>query len=212
MKLSQAWAKRATGGIGWPSKMPGGAIGLPAADCRTGQALAAGGVDGPCADCYATKANYQYPSVQVSQARRLALLDHPDWKRAMVWQIERLAEPYFRWHDSGDIQSERHLDNILDVCEATPAVRHWLPTQEWSLVRKVRRRRKFPRNLVVRFSARKYGDRPRMLVWRLWSSVERIPRAGRGRNVCPAPLQGNACGACRKCWDPKVKWVIYTKH
>lgn len=212
MRLTQAWARRATGGIGWPSKMPGGAIGLPAANCRTGQALAAGGVDGPCSDCYAEKNNYNYPSVKISQARRLELLAHPDWRRAMVWQIARLEEPYFRWHDSGDIQSVQHFEAILDVCEATPTVAHWLPTQEWGIVRKVRRYRKFPKNLVVRFSARKYGDKPRAMVWRLWSSVEKAPKPGRGRNVCPAHEQNNECRACRACWDPKIKWVIYTKH
>jgi len=30
--------------------------------------------------------------------------------------------------------------------------------------------------------------------------------------TCPAPKQGNACGDCRACWDPKVKNVAYGKH
>lgn len=30
--------------------------------------------------------------------------------------------------------------------------------------------------------------------------------------LCPAPAQGNACGDCRACWDPKTGHVIYHKH
>jgi hypothetical protein len=29
---------------------------------------------------------------------------------------------------------------------------------------------------------------------------------------CPASKQGNQCGSCRRCWNPKVKHVTYPKH
>lgn len=155
-------AREATGGLGTPSKMPGKSYGIPAANCPTGSKLAAGDVDGPCRDCYAKRNNYRYPSVQTAQARRLAALRHPDWARAMTFQILRSGETWFRWHDSGDVQDMDHLRKIVEVCEATPNVHHWLPTQEWTLVRQfVRDGGALPANLVVRFSARKYGDAPR---------------------------------------------------
>jgi hypothetical protein len=31
-------------------------------------------------------------------------------------------------------------------------------------------------------------------------------------HACPARLQGNACGACRACWNPNVKSVDYPLH
>ena len=33
-----------------------------------------------------------------------------------------------------------------------------------------------------------------------------------GAHVCPAPEQENYCGACRACWDRKVKVVSYRRH
>lgn len=213
----------ACGTLGTPSKMPGKSYGLPAANCHTGQRLARAGINGPCSDCYAVRGNYQYANVAASQARRLALLQHPDWTRAMVWQLKNAGDKYFRWHDSGDIQSLEHFAHIIAVCKATPNVRHWLPTQEWALVRTWRRAHgKLPKNLVIRFSARKYGDMPRPRVWRQWSSVvdnntwrilRKLGRVARRKVLaCPAPNQNNNCGKCRACWDGRINWVVYRKH
>lgn len=205
-------AKAITGGLGKPSKMPGLAYGLPAAACPTGSRLAEAGIAGPCSDCYAKKANYQYPSVATAQANRLRAIRHPDWTRAMVWSIRRAGETWFRWHDSGDIQDMEHLSKILDVCRQTPEVRHWIPTQEWGMVRKyVESGGTIPANVVVRFSARKYGDQPRLRVWDNWSSVSEgeIPQDA---FACPARNQGNQCLDCRACWDPSVVHVVYHKH
>lgn len=209
--MNKTQARAITGGLGEPSKMPGHAWGISADVCRTGRALAEGGVDGPCADCYALKGHYVYPSVQTAHARRLQALSHPDWSRVMAWSIRRAGDLYFRWHDSGDLQGLDHLDKIAEVARLTPEVKHWLPTQEWSLVRSYIRSHVLPPNLVIRFSARTYDAAPRFKVWGLWSSVLRggVPE---GAYECPASHQGNACGACRACWDPEVRWVAYHKH
>ena len=54
-------------------------------------------------------------------------LDHPQWVQAMVVLIDK--QPWFRWHDSGDIQSLEHLEKIFEVCRLTPETSHWLPTR-----------------------------------------------------------------------------------
>ena len=46
-------------------------------------------------------------------ARRLESLKHPQWVEAMVALIH--GEPWFRWHDSGDLQSPEHLKKIFEV-------------------------------------------------------------------------------------------------
>jgi len=181
--------------------MPGLSYSLPAWECITGAKLrkVPGSV---CAGCSAHKGNYtRYPAIKAAQYYRLATLMAPDWIPAMVTQIKR--QKFFRWHDSGDLQSVQHLINIFEVCKLTPATQHWLPTQE----------RKFlplntdsiPKNLLIRLSNAKNDTKPGR-AWDHWSTVVTTPRAG---HVCPAPDQGNECGSCRACWSKDVKEIQY---
>jgi hypothetical protein len=110
---------------------------------------------------------------------------------------------FFRWHDSGDIQSLKHLAKIFAVARLTPDVNHWLPTREAWVKPYLSRA---PKNLVIRFSM-PMVDQPAAESWSHTSTVV----SGPGR-TCPAPDQDNACGECRACWDPNVKNVAYGKH
>ena len=122
-------AREITGGLSKPSKMPGPAHNLPAVACKTGAKLVKipGSV---CAGCYALKGRYRFKNVQAALNRRLQALEDPRWVDAMVVVIT--GEKYFRWHDSGDIQSLKHLENIFEVCKRTPGTSHWMPTREAS--------------------------------------------------------------------------------
>ena len=110
----------------------------------------------------------------------------------------------FRWHDSGDIQSAKHLTNIFEVCKRTPGTRHWLPTQE-------RKYLQFldpaivPPNLIIRLSGSKI-DGPAPKSWPWTSSVVTTGR------TCPAPNQDNECKSCRNCWNKDIKNISYGKH
>ena len=95
-------AREITGGLSAPNKMPGQSINLPAWNCKTGVKLQA--VKGSvCAGCYAMKGRYRFPNVREAMDKRLAALTDPRWVDAMVTLIS--GEKWFRWHDSGDIQS-----------------------------------------------------------------------------------------------------------
>ena len=196
-------ASKITGGLSAPGKMPEGSYNLPASACQTGAKLAL--IPGtPCHGCYALKGRYRFPNVKDALARRLASLKHPDWVPAMVALIQGIK--HFRWHDSGDVQSAWHLQQIFKVCELTPDTMHWLPTQE----------RKYlplpgstiPPNLVIRLSNAKNDSLPGN-AWTHWSTVVTEPRAG---HVCPAPDQGGKCMSCRACWSKDVKEIQYRKH
>lgn len=107
LSLASAW--EIVGGLSRPSKMPGYAYGLPAKACKTGSKLV--GVPGSvCAGCYALKGNYRFGSVKSAQQRRLESLQHPRWVEAMITLLHALDIRWFRWHDSGDIQSPSHLE------------------------------------------------------------------------------------------------------
>ena len=194
-------ARQITGGLSKPSKMPGPAYNLPATECKTGAKLVKV-PDSVCEGCYALKGRYNFRNVRLALARRWASLKHPRWIEAMTVLIK--GEPYFRWHDSGDLQSVTHLANIMKVCKATPETSHWLPTREAGLM-KVINPAAIPTNLTIRFSSHMINQKP-VKFWPWTSTVST------GDFTCPASKQGNQCGSCRNCWDREVATVSYPKH
>ena len=204
--MTIARAQEIAGTLGNPSKMPGKSYGLPAVNCKVGGLLAKiGGT--VCSGCYALKGNYRFKSVQASQAKRLAGITHPEWVDAMTLMIEQSGETFFRWHDSGDIQSSEHLERIFEVARRLPGVQFWLPTKEYGLVKSPAQQ--CPPNLVIRVSgARVDGPAP---TWAENSSTVVSSLDGE-QDACPAPTQGNKCGDCRNCWDKGVKNVAYHVH
>ena len=208
-------AKRIIGhasGLGKPSKMPGYSTSLPASACKVGAKLrkVAGSV---CEGCYAFKGRYIFPDVQLGLSRRLAALNHPLWADAMSFLIDRYtdkADPFFRIHDSGDMQSIDHIKNWVKVARANPDVDFWAPSRETRMVKSVRAMLgdRWPSNLVIRLSAPMLGQGPA-------KGMQGYPTStvdyGQGHQ-CPAPTQGNKCGSCRACWDPTVANIDYHKH
>ena len=196
--MNKKEAKEITGGLSKPSKMPGHAYNLPAWRCKTGVKLqaVAGSV---CAGCYAMKGRYRFKNVKDALQRRMDSLDHPQWVQAMVVLIDK--QPWFRWHDSGDLQSLEHLEKIFEVCRLTPETRHWMPTREAWIKDHLDRA---PANLVIRFSPPMIGQENTT-----WPNSSMVVLKDAS---CPAPKQGGKCGSCRQCWDPAVKVVSYGKH
>lgn len=204
------------GGLSAPSKMPGYAYSLPARECRTGSKLAL--VEGStCSGCYALKGRYRFTNVQRALYRRLESITRPYWPEAMAELIARKtkpAVPYFRWHDSGDLQSVDHLARIVRVAELTPTIGHWLPTREYRTVADyLKEGGTFTPNINVRMSAHMVGGvipTFRGMPVTVSSVSAGDPPAGAHR--CPAPHQGNACGDCRACWSKDVPLVDYALH
>tara|TARA_R100001244_G_scaffold28431_1_gene27700 strand:- start:767 stop:1462 length:696 start_codon:yes stop_codon:yes gene_type:complete len=222
-----------TGGLSAPSKMPGPAFNLPAGACQTGAILAQ--IEGtPCFDCYALKGRYRFPNVKAALNKRLEKLYAPRWVEAIAVLINgrhwQKPEPVFRWHDSGDIQSAKHLTNIFEVCKGTPDTRHWLPTQE-------RKYLQFldpgivPPNLIIRLSGSKI-DGPAPKSWPWTSSVTsdhdldncaafRTNKTGHVHSLKAfnnftkerkKELDLGHCGSCRNCWNKDISSVAYRKH
>jgi hypothetical protein len=202
--------RRYVGGLSRPSKMPGHAYSLPAVECATGSRLVQ--VPGSvCHDCYALKGRYRFPQVQSALYARLAAITRAQWIDVMTELIQRTGDDYFRWHDSGDLQSVEHFAHICEVARRTPNVRHWIPTREYRTVNDYcASGGTIPPNLAVRLSAHMVDSPPP--TGDLPTSTVHTATAPQGSHVCPAPLQGNSCGDCRACWDPAVPNVSYHKH
>lgn len=198
------------GTLGKPSKMPGMSYGISAKLCNVGAKLAkiAGSV---CHGCYALKANYSYPSVMKAHIKRADSLYADGWVNAMVLQITKSKTEYFRWHDSGDLQSLQHLLNIVAVAEALPNVQFWLPTREKKIVNTyIDTFGAVPANLIVRVSAAMIdADAPMGFTNTSTVHDKRTEVVG---FECKAYLNNNKCGDCRACWNRDVANVSYRKH
>lgn len=202
MTKKEAWA--IVCGLSKPAKMPCPSYGLPASKCITGWILSQepGTV---CWKCYATRGQYQFKNVQLAQHKRLLSISDPRWVTAMTILIRGMD--FFRWHDSGDLQSLTHYNKICLVALLTPMTLHWLPTKEKRYLSLKR-----PPNLIVRYSLTKIDQSrgPRVPPHYYTSGV-----VTDGTHTCPASETiGGNCDMfnCRKCWDTSVKHVTYKLH
>lgn len=200
-------ANALVGGLSAPSKMPCHSFSISAFQCITGSKLRkiAGSV---CSKCYALKGRYVFPNVQAALARRLgvlarALVDNEfraEFISAMAYLVSR--DPWFRWHDSGDLQSAAHFALICDIARATPNTLHWLPTKEPRFVKG-----DIPSNLIVRVSA-PHIDQPAPKGSAHTSTVV----SDKSKATCRAFERQGKCGPCRMCWDKNVANVAYYEH
>lgn len=165
-----------------------------------------------CNGCYALGGFYNMPTVIQPRVE-----NQKNWKLAS-WVDEMVAalknERFFRWFDSGDIYKLELAEKILAVCERTPWVNHWIPTQSWDIEKFQPILRKIDAlpNVVIRASA-KHVDRP----------VDSFPNSSvvlSGHNkaselnvtICHSFNNAGKCGSCRACYDKTVKIIGYVQH
>ena len=206
-------ASMITGGLTQTSKMPCKSYSLPTEACITGFKMSkvAGSV---CASCYADKGFYSMyqNTIKPAQFARLDSINDPAWVDAMVALIG--SDPYFRWHDSGDLQGLYHFEKIVEVANLTPRTKHWLPTREYSIIKAfIAKGGTIPKNLIVRLSAM-YPDKPTVIPASLQgikgittSNVHTSKAIGK---ACKAPSQSGECRECRECWTDKP--ISYLMH
>lgn len=209
-RLTERQALAICGSLSNPSKMLGHGYALPAYRCRLGSFLQQI-PKAICFRCYAMRGRYLFPNVKAAMEKRLKSLTHPGWIEAITTLIYRSGDRYFRWHDSGDLQSIEHLRNIVAICKNLPRVKFWLPTREYQTVEAYRRAGgTIPPNLCVRYSAHLVDAAPPIHYGLPTSTVVSTTAPdSEDTHVCPAPRQNNRCGTCRACWDPSVSIVIY---
>ncbi len=207
--MNKKSALQYVGGLSNPSKMPCYGYSLPAADCKVGSRLRK--IEGSvCHGCYAFKGFYPFSNVQKALRKRARAINKKYWVDNMAYAINNQKYPFFRWHDSGDLQSEKHFNDILDVCEATPKIKHWLPTREYEIVENVLKQRTKPKNIAVRLSAHMVNESgPIVLAKRIGIQISEVSNKD---YTCPAHEQNNECQDCRKCWDQRIPNITYRLH
>lgn len=209
-------ARVGMGGLSQTKKMPCYSWSLSTSVCKTGGRLRKikGSV---CSKCYADKGNYNWPNVKHAHQERLRTYesDARIFVRVAITVLNNLVElgeEEFRWFDSGDLLSSDMLRDLIHIAREVPDMMFWLPTKEEGYVREYLSGTvvDIPSNLCIRLSTPMIGSQSSSIVHLKHPQVTRsyVGVEGNGIFQCPAPTQGNMCGSCRACWDPK-KFVSY---
>ena len=219
--LSKKDASIVCGTLTSTSKMPCKSYSLPTEACATGFKMAqiAGSI---CSSCYANKGFYSMyqNNIKPAQFARLDSINDDNWVSGMVSLIG--SDNYFRWHDSGDLQSVEHLEKIVQVALNTINCKHWLPTREYSIVKQYiakNGKKSIPNNLKIRLSAM-YPDKKVIIPTSLQgianvtvSNVHTSDLSLKSNDLgkaCAAPKQDGECRDCRLCWsDTPVSYAMH---
>ena len=190
------------------SKLGVKSISLDAKKCKTGSKLAkkSGTV---CNGCYALKGCYVFPVVKDAMARRLEFFNSKDFIPIMVWLLQSQTKKFFRWFDSGDIQTVFMGLNILEICKQTPDIKHWIPSKEYKMWRQVLKIESLPKNVCLRISSPNIDQKP-LDGFNNTSTVHENKKAF--GLECIAYKQEGKCLECKACYNPKVKNVSYPLH
>lgn len=183
---------------------------LQALDTCPGSISSTGELVDACKGCYATQGNYRYPNVKAPR-----LFNREDWKRD-DWVFEMVQsldnDRYFRWFDSGDMYALELARKIYMVMQATPHVKHWLPTRMHKFAKFqpiIELMRELP-NVVVRSSSDSVTGE--VLADQAHSSTIASSFNDPSIKVCGAYEHGGKCNGCRACWDQSVAVIGYVAH
>jgi len=153
------------------------------------------------------------PNVRNALQKRFDSIDKPEWVEAMTVVISaKETSGFFRWHDSGDIQSVEHLRKICQIAINLPSIKFWLPTREYSFVTQYKKQfGDIPSNLTIRLSSLMInGNAPTGIAKILGLTTSGVSKDN--SFTCPASNQDNKCLSCRACWDKSVTNVSYKLH
>ena len=168
-----------------------------------------------CNGCYAKKGMYRFPVVKNVREYNQKDYHKDDWVDRMVKEVVKFD--YFRWFDSGDIETIELATKIHSVIIKTPNVKHWLPTRSDKVgsispfITKIMGRN----NVSVRKSADNTGvDKPeRGGVISFVIKKDAIEAAHKkGIFVCPVGMYADqkSCDTCTACYtDQKVAYVLH---
>lgn len=157
------------------------------------------------------------PNVYAALSARLDLMSSPEWVPSMIQKIRKEEQTgFFRWFDSGDLQSLKNLRDIVRIALALPEIKFWLPTKEYGIVSEYfELYGPFPENLTVRLSAymvNKSGPDSLAAAMGLTTSEVHSNESAAIGTHCPSSKQGNKCLDCRACWSNDVQTVVYRLH
>ena len=209
MKIKELENKLGT--LSVPSKMPSYSFSIPAQKCITGSKLRLK-KNSTCSSCYALKGRYVFPNVKEALFNRLNKMNSLGFDKWTELIARKEKSGFFRWHDSGDLQSIDHLKAIVTIANNLPKIKFWLPSREVKIIKDyINDGNVIPDNLNIRISAFFIGSalNPKELK-KLGCTGSSV--GFKGSFNCPSSKQGNKCLDCRACWNKNIDNVNYHLH
>jgi len=174
-----------------------------------------------CKGCYAKKGMYRFPVVKAVREYNKSDYHNDDWIERMVAKVKKFD--YFRWFDSGDIETPELAKKISEVIGKTPNVKHWLPTRSdkissinkvitlWKPINSLTN----GGNVSLRLSADNIGfkkERPGVNSYVI-RPADLSEAKKRSIYICPVTLPGStqkSCDTCTYCYGNGA--VAYVLH
>ena len=179
-----------------------------------------------CKGCYAKKGMYRFPVVKNVREFNKEDYHRDEWVDEMVKEVSKFD--YFRWFDSGDIETQELAHKISQVIKKTRDTKHWLPTRSDKIqdiknillsthYYKGKRHSSISckENVVVRRSADNIGfkqERPGVNSFVI-REEDLFECAKRGIHLCPVTKPGStqkSCDTCTMCYTNEP--VAYLLH
>ncbi|MBC8430253.1 MAG: hypothetical protein H8D92_02520 [Pelagibacteraceae bacterium] len=218
------------------SKMSNGSFGYSASNCKAGGYLQKI-KNSICSLCYGMVGCYAFKNYITKSKRTVESVSKEFWKEGMVFLINKKQYKEFRWFDNGDLLSDKMLRDVFYIAEHTPDVKHWLPTKEYRMIRRVIESGLHkPDNLDIRLSAFKINGKPPMKLARRLGvncSVSLTPKEfkkrinslggfkchtaysikGKYKETNPELYERlSSCSGCTACYNNKVDVIYYEVH
>ena len=209
-------ARAITGGIGKANrKMPFFSFGLNARLCKTGSILSKN-KKSPCFYCYAKRNMFNTYVVKKAHLNRHKGIKHPNFIQAFTYELNHLTKKqteklYFRWHDSGDLQSIKHLLKLVKISKLMKKINFWMPTSERKYIRSyLKYKVEFPLNFSERVSSPIIDIEPKRFNYNTSSTFKKIKPIN--SKLCYSIKRGGKCGNCRACWHKNIRNIAYKMH
>lgn len=184
---------------------------LQAGDTCPGSYSKDGSLVSACAGCYAKSGNYRFQNVKAPREFNRNDWERDTWVADMIQALD--TERYFRWFDSGDMYALGLAEKIFAIMEATPWVKHWLPTRmhKFPKFAQILAKMQALQNVSVRFSSDSVTGEyiPGLHGSVIVPDTESAPKEA---YLCGAYSREGKCGSCKACWDKKVDLIAYPAH
>lgn len=179
--------------------------------------------DAPCkaSGCYCMKGRQAMCNVVAAYVRNLMIYnnDHDDFWEQVKFKIKHNPLPLFRWFDAGDILDYEFFCGMVELAKAFPNIRFMSFTKKYDIVNEwLATNGDLPKNLNIIFSAWHIG-------WKVnnpygmpvayvdFKDQTLNPQFPKGITGCPNQSDKTiTCSMCQKCWNKKIKAVVFKQH
>ena len=172
-----------------------------------------------CAGCYATTGFYRMPLVIKTRVDNRTAWQEDSFVADMVAVLRN--EKYMRLFDSGDFYHVGLVKKWIEICEALPEVKFWIPTRSHKVAKMALWIHKLASlsNVAVRYSADTidgsfdaglHGS----VIYSEDGQLDNCDVEAGLIYKCPAYTEahGGKCLQCRACYDKKIPVIAYRAH